>query len=386
MRAVSIKALLLSNVAFFLAALLIACLAVICGLLAGSMWAGSPDAVDTVVKELSSSFLYLSCVYVFTIVLASLGAGYLAGRVAGHHHAFNGALACGLWAMSSLYELAYGPIFGSDAGPQLPQGVDAALTCASLLCGSLGGMLAGWRDAARAAAGLELSLAAGLRQGAVTVVRWILAFVAAALSYALLLALAGFLASGAVAVGTRVFGLVASITIGVGVVGPGQRRAASFVLMALAVLAPAANWIGHAAAGDPRLMDFFYLFLNLLGVGLCWPSLKRAYPAQFPSKPGPWWWLTSYEYARWSSSERRARLALGFAALTVAVVVAVVGHALLRWAGAGNNLALPIAALACMPPGFLLARPLATWLFADVVREADANAAARLAGYDKVFS
>ena len=79
-------------------------------------------------------------------------------------------------------------------------------------------------------------------------------------------------------------------------------------------------------------------------------------------------------------------MALGFAGLTVATAVLLIGQALLGWAGASVNVALPAAALACLPAGFLMARPLATWLFPNLLHEADTNAALRLGGQINVFS
>lgn len=365
MRAVSVQALVVANVAFFVIVVVMGCLAIAATLAGLWWWTGSADDVQASVKEIESSSLFLCALFTILFVPAPLGAGYLAARIARRDHILNGALACGVWSLFNLAGLMFGPIFSesSDSGPTVPLLLEAILFYGTPLFGLVGGLLARGRDAERAAAGRELSAAAGLQQGARTVARWTVAVVAVLLAYTLSLVLAHALGTGNAALLAMVFGLALSIVVGVFVVRPEQRRTAARVFIALAVLLPAAKWIGHVAVGDPQLWQFFYSFINLLGAGISWVYLKRTFPEQFPSRPGPWWWLTTFEFARWSVSERKARIALGFSGLAAALICFLAVYAAALWSGAGDNVALPAAALACLPAGLLAARPIATWLF-----------------------
>lgn len=377
MRAISIKALVIANVSFFVIAALVVCVVVFGAVLGAAVLDG--ENPHDIAASLAASALFFGFAFASAMIVAATGAGYLAGRIARRHHVVNGALASGVWTLMNVYELVHGPVFGDTAGAgvQIPKLLEVVLLYGTPLFGAGGGLIARERDGRRAAAG---ATPARVMRGASDVLRWLLAIAVATAAYLLVLKLVGALAL-AIGGGGLSFVLAAAVAIvlGTAVVPAHQRKAAGFAFIALALLIPAEEWMRHALTGGLQHLHSFYLLFNALGAALAYIYCKSAFPAQFPSRPGAWWWLTSFDYAQWSTAERRARIALLLIALAVWIALFLLVDTMLAWAGVDAHVAAPAAALLSMVPAFLAARPIAMPLFGEVVRQADANAAARLA-------
>jgi hypothetical protein len=378
MRAIFIKALVVANVSFFAIAALVAFIVVFGAVLGAWLLDGAAQNPHDVAAGLKASALFFCFVFASAMIVAAIGAGYLAGRIARRRHVINGALASGVWTLMNVYELVHGPIFGdtTGAGVQIPKLLEVALLYGTPLFGAVGGFLARERDARLAAAG---PAPAGAIRGASNVLRWLLAIAVAAAAYLVVLKLVGALEQAIGGGGVAfVLAVAIAIVLGTAVVPAHQRKAAGFMFIALAILIPAEEWMRNALSGGLEHRHSYDLLFNTLGAALAYVYCRSAFPAQFPSRPGAWWWLTSFDYAQWSPPERRARIALLLTALAVWIALFLLVDTMLAWAGVDAHVAAPAAALLSMVPAFVAARPIATPLFREVVRQADANAAVRL--------
>src|SRR5207302_3597526 len=95
------------------------------------------------------------------------------------------------------------------------------------------------------------------------------------------------------------------------------------------------------------------------------------------------WWLTSRGARLWSIEERRARWAIYAVAVPIVAflffVMLFVGKFLRLGETAGILLSLAIASY----PALFISRGLCVWVWPDLMRRADANAASRL-GFRRV--
>jgi hypothetical protein len=154
-RRISIKALVIANVVFFIIALIICCIGTVGALLVVWLWNGFPKNMDEIATGLQSSTLCISLLYALSLTLAAVGAGYFAARIARRNHTLNSALASGLCTLLNIWDLVPGPMT-DDPGPEFPQSVRIAVLLAVPLCGILGGYLAG-RPERNAAARLMMA-------------------------------------------------------------------------------------------------------------------------------------------------------------------------------------------------------------------------------------
>ena len=146
MRRISIKALIVSNLAHWL---LIAV-----GMLAGLAFAYAGMTIATegaanfeaILDRLKTSFGFVVAVSAAPM-LASVLAGYVAAKIAKRDALLNGALASAAWIVFSLYETIWGAPNGDD-DIQVPLWLDYASTYSAPLFAMLGASL--WQRRARA--------------------------------------------------------------------------------------------------------------------------------------------------------------------------------------------------------------------------------------------
>jgi len=92
-----------------------------------------------------------------------------------------------------------------------------------------------------------------------------------------------------------------------------------------------------------------------------------------------WWWLGYFGVRTWTAEEQRVRLAMGMGAATVSAIAILVLASLFSWAGVERHAAALLAAPISLWVAFYTARPIATALYPDLLRQADLNARTRLA-------
>jgi hypothetical protein len=89
-----------------------------------------------------------------------------------------------------------------------------------------------------------------------------------------------------------------------------DRKTAGLALIAIATLIPAGTFVWHLLFVGLKRAHSLPVAFNLLGAALSYPALQWFFPVQFQTRPGKWWWLSSFDYKRWSSEERSARIGL----------------------------------------------------------------------------
>jgi hypothetical protein len=279
MRGISLKALLISNIAnVLLAVIFVALVTAIAATVAvaahGSAWTQTFDAFRSPEGVLSESL--------FAIAIASLGAGYIAGRIARRQYLLNGALATGVSSLFTLHGLVIGGTFFDDPGNFAPW-VDTLLNVAILVGGpilaGLGGYLAELRQARLDSLSAEQRTARGYWSTTVTVMRWIAAFAAATAVYVGVLMIVPLLL-------TVAFAVMFAIIFATFVVPPSHRKVARLVFIGVAILWPAAMFVHQALLGAMSYIDGLIVFLNIVGAMLAYWYLRRVF-AQSSSNDRP---------------------------------------------------------------------------------------------------
>jgi hypothetical protein len=270
MRGISLKALLISNIAYVLLAVIFVALvtamaATVAVAAYGSAWKQAFDAFKSSGGVLSESL--------FAIAVTSLGAGYIAGRIARRQYLLNGALATGVSSLFTLYGLVIGGSFFDDPGNFAPW-VDTLLNVAILVGGpilaGLGGYLAELRQTRLDSLSAEQRTARGFWSTTVTVMRWIAAFVAATATYV------GVLVVGHILLAVA-FAVTFAIIVGTFVVPASHRKVACLVFIGIAILWPAAMFVHHALLGAMSYIDGLIVFLNIVGAMLAYWYLRRVF-------------------------------------------------------------------------------------------------------------
>jgi MFS family permease len=279
MRGISLKALLISNIAYALlavifAALMAATVATVAFAVYGSAWKQASEAFRSPQAVLSESLL--------AIAVASLAAGYIAGRVARRRYRLNGALAAGVWSLFTLYGLIIGGSFFDDPGNFAPW-VDTLLNVATLvgapILSGLGGYLAELRQTRLDSVPAEQRTARGFWSTTTTVARWIAAFAAATAVYV------GVLVVGHIRLAVA-FAVTFAIIFATFVVPASHRKVACLVFIGIAILWPAAMFVYHASLGAMSYIDGLIVFLNIVGAMLAYWYLRRVF-AQSRSNDRP---------------------------------------------------------------------------------------------------
>src|SRR5260370_39638900 len=104
MRGISIKALVVANISFFVIAALVAFIVVFGAVLGAWLVDGAAQNPHDIAAGLKASALFFGLVFASAMIVAATGAGYVAGRIAKRRHAINGALASGVWALMNVYQ------------------------------------------------------------------------------------------------------------------------------------------------------------------------------------------------------------------------------------------------------------------------------------------
>jgi hypothetical protein len=148
MRSISIWAILVSNAAQLGMALAILVVAALSTL--GVTWAlaGLPPDIGPIADQLKASSAFVSSIASISIVLSSLTAGYVAGRIAGRRPVIHGALSsCAGFILLLCFALGGSPSDqtrqGSPGGgPLMPALLSASLFLGTPLLGAFGGLVA----------------------------------------------------------------------------------------------------------------------------------------------------------------------------------------------------------------------------------------------------
>jgi len=240
MRSISIKALLLSNLANVLFAVVGIVVTILLALIVEISVLG-PGHIDDAFKglESSSDFGVVLCV---PVVIANIFAGFIAGRMAASQRVLNGALSSAIIILFGIYLSIFGWDSHTDYHQQLPSSVDLAVSWGGPIFGALGGF---------AAEKIEPRL----------VLSWTLAFPAAAGVYLVVFYIAvkthsHFLLAMASAV---------AICVGAGV-APKEHRKQAFVTMSVVlILIPLAVLIWRLSAGGGSTGNYMWIFYNGMG-------------------------------------------------------------------------------------------------------------------------
>ena len=91
------------------------------------------------------------------------------------------------------------------------------------------------------------------------------------------------------------------------------------------------------------------------------------------------WWLTSKGARQWSIEERRARWAIYAVALPIFAFLFFLGLTIFTsFLHVPQAVALLLSLAAAGYPALFISRPLCAWVWPDLMRKADSNAANRL--------
>jgi|SRR5579871_1024406 len=207
MHSISLKALLTSNLANVILAVVGVGVTVILALIVEISALGQGH-LDDAFRALESSGVF-GVVLCLPVVLANVAAGYIAGRIAGGREVLNGAFSSAVIILFGIYLAVFGWDLHTHYHQQLSGAVDLVVSWGGPIWGAVGGYAA-------------QKIAPRL------VVRWTLAFPAAVTVYWLLVIVAVGIHSPHLLVGAT----AAAILVGAGVAPP-EHRARAFVTFAI---------------------------------------------------------------------------------------------------------------------------------------------------------
>jgi hypothetical protein len=370
MRGISIKAILIGNVASVATALLLAVAAFALIFLA---------TVFLVLIEGSSASLirgvFGDALVAIVVASPALGGGYVAGRIAQDRFVLHGILGAALWTLLLVAPIhIHIPAPHSSSEPaKLPAALSFVLTYGGPLFGMIGGCLARLR--LDWLAGLPIDERPSLKSSLFAAGRFALATAAALLAYLASLALS--LAVVANPFGF-VFAVAAGISAGTAVVSRQQRKTAAIAFMTIAVLIPIEELVRHMVAGDAAHMQAFFVSLNAMGAGMAYLALLRMFPEEISVPSGRWWWLSTRDYAAWSFIERSVRLGLALTGGIMALLLFAVIAEFLQLVGTDAHYAAPAAGIIGVPLGLRSARSIYSKLYPRDLERADIMASTRL--------
>ena len=377
MRGISIKALIAANVAYFIILGLVLTAAIVATLVIALLTSEVPGSLPDGIAALKSSPPYVLLVAGVAMTVAALGAGAVAARIARHDPLLHGALAMSAATLLGFHELGIGPVLDESADTVSTRPIDIAFLFVGPLLAMLGGHLARRRQARLDAMTAQERATHTLKAAAVMTVRWLLAFPAAAAGYIGFVKLWVFV-FGPLGI-TFVFAVVSAVLFGTLAAPPAHRRLAGFLFIVLVVVLPIEEVARHAVLGGLTHAKAYLVVFNVLGAGLSYQTLLRAFPQSFRVAAGPWWWLADSDYARWTPQERSARRALYGVGAAIWLALFLFMAGLLDGKGIDLHFALVIALLVTLPLALLAARPAFARMAPDTIRIADELAAARLA-------
>jgi hypothetical protein len=276
MGVISPKALLISNVAYVLLAIIFMILVIAAAAVVAFVGYGS--AGIKVFDAFRSSQAVLVSVIFFAIFIASLGAGYIAGRVAKRRYLLNGALATSGSILFNLYGLIIGGSLFDDSSnfaPWVETLFDAVVLVGGPLLALLGGYFAELRQRQLDAMSAEQGGGAGYWSRIVTVMRWAAAFAVAAVVYIGFLKLIPFVVGHSLL--TIAFAVTFAIIFATSIVPASHRKVACLLFIAIATLWPAAVFVRHALLGTANHVDGMIVFLNIAGASLAYWHLRRMF-------------------------------------------------------------------------------------------------------------
>jgi MFS family permease len=375
MRGISIKALLISNAAYFV--VLFVSLGIgVAGFLLVVM-ASNPDISGSdAAAVLDSSGLNISIIFVSGSI-ASLAAGYIAGRIAKRDHVVNGVMAVSIPILFGLaLDVAEMP---TTWRPIL---FSIVMFIGSLILSAFGAHLTRLRQMRWDTMSTEERAARGFKYTALMVARWIVALPIGAAVFFISMNLAEItgalqIAGGFGAVVLLPAAIALAIVIATMTVPRSHRRIACLVFIAIAISVPMVELIRHSLRGNLSHGDGFMLFVTTVGAGLAYLRVGPAFN-RHSGTAQRWWWLSTAGYAHWSRQERTTRMSLYMTALVTWLVVYLLMVGLGEAAGIELHLLAIVAGILSLPVAFGAARPIFARLSPNLLRQADENAIARL--------
>lgn len=277
MRGISLKALLIANIAYV--ALAVVFVALLTAVAAAVAILGYGSAAKQAFDAFRSSQTVLVGEILLVIVGASLGAGYIAGRIAKRHYLLNGALATSGSIILTLYGLIIGGAFFDDSSnfaPAVEALLNAIILAGGPILAALGGYLAELRQRRLESMSAEQRARRRYWSNVVTVVRWVMAFVVAIAVYI------AFLKLVPLVVGYNLITVAFAVTFAIisasFVVPASQRKIACLLFIAIAIALPTEESVRHALLGAASLIDGLIVFLNIVGALFAYRLLRRAFP------------------------------------------------------------------------------------------------------------
>jgi hypothetical protein len=370
MRGISAKAVLIGAAASIAIAALVGLLGVLLALI--TSFSLEDLAHPTPFREIPAVVVELTAVSALTLILAPIGAGYVAGRISSTHVFINAATAAGAWTFLMMLT-ALLVADGADQEPTMPLALNWLLSYGGPAFGLVGGHFANVRLLQLAALPIEQRTVFSLKSPLIATARWMLAFPIATVAYVIVLKVMVWI--GAIILSSAA--VTVSVLVGTAVAPSKQRRAAGIVFMVIPVLIPAEEVIRRALFGGLEHIQVYFLIINMIGAAMAYPFLHQIFPGIFNISQ-KWWWLAPTHYTDWTSDERNARRGLALTGSVVAIFLFVAVAKLLELIGVDAHYAAPFAAMIAVPLGFGAARPIYAELRPQEMRQADANAAMRL--------
>jgi hypothetical protein len=371
MRGLSFRALLISNVAYWAVfALTVAMTTIVAFIVA--LFADFDTVSQTIDALKSSEALDLVTQYL-SYTTAAVGGGFVGARLGRERPQLQAALALSSSIFLYIFDLGHGPVLHDDAdlGAPVVSTFETVYLFVGPLLGMLGGYLAQRYQARRDAISPQERSARTLKATAVTVLRWTLAFPAAAAAFAVTGALAHLLIPFASY--AFVFGVIMAILAGTLVAPPANRKFAGFLFIGLTLLIPLEEIARHVWFGGLTEAYTMPILLNTVAAGFAYIGLRKAFPRSFATHPGRWWWILDLDLNRWSPEERAARRGLAAAAGVIWIALFLFAWAVLD----GQGFHLILAAVVTLPVALMAARPAFARMAPDLLWRADQNATAR---------
>jgi hypothetical protein len=220
------------------------------------------------------------------------------------------------------------------------------------------------------------------KYAAMIVARWGVAFPAGAAAYLMfwyLVQVSGGLqiAGGLAAIALFPAGIMFAIIVAIMAAPSAHRRLACLLFIAIAISIPVEEIIRRSLLGELKYADIFMLVATCAGAAPAYlwfgPSFRR--PSTTAQR---WWWLSTFQYARWSREERAARISLFLATIASWLVLFLAAVGLGEKFGVEPHLLSIVAGVALLPFAFAAARPILARLSPSTLRRADEDALARL--------
>jgi hypothetical protein len=333
------------------------------------------EGISSGVAELTSSSAFNSLFVASAIIPGTLVAGYVGARISGRHPLLTGALSTSAWVSIAILGPIYGLPFSDTSNPDFPllKGASLFLSYGLPIFGALGGYVAKLRPAQVATTPNQSGSGRLFASREFAVIRWMLAFFGAMCVYAVM-----SIATAVIGDSGFVWAVLLAVPLGTSLVSFQDRKAAGLAFIAIATLIPAGTFAWHLLFVGLKHAHSLPVAFNLLGAALSYPALQWFFPVQFQTKPGKWWWISSFDYKRWSSEERSARIGLAVTgtAVWVSLYFLVTGAAQAWYLD--SDIAACAAILLAGPVALFAARPVFSWIQPRTLAKGDRSACLRL--------